>query len=163
MSEELIQKKLTKHGIKFDNYEFYSIGNTTLNQLKKYEIIPDLDYGTYDKLKPDALVVDRSNKKNIQVIAVIEYKSHSEFNKDEKRLLAYKQCNTYCELLNSRFGIITDNTEYTYINPSTKEENSDICYNDNEIFNNKTHDRSFSFIKREVTGSSLYVACVCCE
>ena len=47
MSEELIQKGLVKNGIIVGNYEFYNIGNTTLNQLKKYKIIPNKNYMNY--------------------------------------------------------------------------------------------------------------------
>lgn len=76
MSEELIQKNLTEKGISFGKYEFYNIGNTTINALKNYNIVPNKDYGKYKNLKPDALLVNRNNKNNIQVIAVIEYKNH---------------------------------------------------------------------------------------
>lgn len=40
MSEELIQKGYTKHGITIGNYEYFDLGNTTLEQLKTYKIIP---------------------------------------------------------------------------------------------------------------------------
>jgi hypothetical protein len=44
MSEELKQKGLIKNGLQIGNYEYYNIGNTNLNQLKKYKIVPDKDY-----------------------------------------------------------------------------------------------------------------------
>lgn len=63
MSEELTQKGLTDHGLIIGNYEFYNLGSTTLNQLRKCAIIPDKDYQEYGTRKPDALLVDRRNKK----------------------------------------------------------------------------------------------------
>ena len=66
MSEELIQKGLTEHGLIIGNYEFYNIGATTLNQLKKYGIIPNEDYKEYGTRKPDALLVDRRKQESNQ-------------------------------------------------------------------------------------------------
>ena len=74
MSEELIQKGLTENGLKVGNYEYYNIGQTTINELVKFSVVPDIDYGDYGLLKPDGLLVDRRNMRNVQVIAVIEYK-----------------------------------------------------------------------------------------
>ena len=87
MSEELIQKRLTKSGIKVGNYEYYNIGNTTLKQLKKYKIIPNNNYKKYESRKPDALLVDRRNKSKIKVIVVQENKDNGKFSskKDKKR------------------------------------------------------------------------------
>jgi hypothetical protein len=39
MSEELIQKGYTEHGIKIGDHEYYDLGNTTLDSLKVYKII----------------------------------------------------------------------------------------------------------------------------
>ncbi len=44
MSEEIIQRGYTKHGLIIGNYQFYNIGQTTINQLKKYKIVPNKDY-----------------------------------------------------------------------------------------------------------------------
>lgn len=151
MSEELIKNKLLKKGVSFEPFEYYlSLGATNLNQLKKAKIIPDKDYKEYGLLKPDSLLVDRNDKNNIKVIAVIEYKKPEEFNTNDKKLIADKQCNTYCELLNADFGIITDGKEYIWINPKVDLKYSEITYDDNEIFKTKTKiKRGFSYIKRE--------------
>lgn len=149
MSEELIQKNLTEHGVFFDNYEFYSLGSTTIKSLSNYNIIPSYDYKGYDRLKPDALLVDKSDNNNIKVIAVIEYKRPEDFNTENKKINAAKQCNTYCQLFNANFGVVTDKNEYLYINPNIDIEQSEIKYNDKEVFQNKTKERYFSFIKRE--------------
>lgn len=149
MSEDLIQKDLTEHGLYFDNYEFFSLGNTTIKSLSNYNIIPKYDYKGYNRLKPDGILVDRSNSKNINVIAVIEYKRPEDFNTQNKKINAAKQCNTYCQLFKANFGLITDKNEYLYINPNIDLEKSEIKYNDNEIFKNKIKERHFSFIKRE--------------
>lgn len=151
MSEELVQQNLLKKGEMFgDKYEYYSIGKTTINQLKKSNIIPDKNYGKYKKLKPDGLLVDRRNPKNIRVIAVIEYKLSDEFNSQEKKDEAIKQCNTYCELLDSKIAIATDNQETVWANPQVEVENAKNTYIDNEIFKNDSFDkkRGFDFIEK---------------
>ncbi|MCF6094508.1 N-6 DNA methylase [Microaerobacter geothermalis] len=132
MSEELIQKRLTERGQKIGNYEYYNIGATNLNELKAHKIIPDRNYGSYALQKPDGLIVDRRNKNNIQVIAVIEFKKPSEFNSNKKKKEALEQCNTYCELLSAKFGIITDGNQYIWINPQIKTENATYKYIDDQ-------------------------------
>lgn len=149
MSEELIQKNLTEHGIYFNDYEFYSLGNTTIKSLSNYKIIPPYNYESYDRLKPDGLLVDKSNTNDIKVIAVIEYKRPEDFNTEDKKNIAAKQCNTYCQLFKANFGVVTDKNEYLYINPNISIEQAEIKYDDEEIFKNKTQERYFSFIKRE--------------
>jgi len=118
MSEELIRKNLTKHGVKMGLYEFYPIGDTNLKTLRKYEIAPNQNYGQFELKKPDALLVDRRDRTNIHVIGVIEYKKPSEFNTIEKKEKAIKQCyEYYCTPLAAKIGIVTDKEEWFWINP----------------------------------------------
>jgi len=112
MSEELKANNYTKNGNPFGVYELYTIGATTINELKKYKIVPNKDYGEYGRRKPDGLIVDRRNKDDIKVIAVIEYKDPSDFNTQEKKEKAIRQCNNYCQVLNATFGIATDTKEW---------------------------------------------------
>ena len=63
MSEELIQKGYTRHGIKIGNYEYFDLGNTTLDQSKVYKIIPKKDYGNYKSKRPDGLLNDKNGDK----------------------------------------------------------------------------------------------------
>jgi len=143
MSEELIQKGLTKSGIKIGKYEFYNIGSTTLKQLKKYKIIPDKDYKKYENKKPDALVVDRRNKSNIKVIVVQENKDTGKFLSEKEKRRTIEQCNDLCQVLNSKVGIATDGSKYIWFNP--KQENPLNKYNDRVT--GKT--RSYTMIKDE--------------
>ena len=80
-SEEIIKKGYEESGLKISSYQYYSLGESTLNQLSSYEIIPKTDYGDYSKRKPDGLLVDRRNKNNIRVISVEEYKKKEKFKK----------------------------------------------------------------------------------
>lgn len=151
MSEQLIQLGLEENGIKFGKYEYYAIGNVTFKELKKYKIIPNIDYREFENKKPDNLLVDRRNKKNISVQVVVEHKSPEQFNTEKKKEDACKQCNTYCQLLSSKIGIVTDGTEYIWINPRIQLKKAEVTYKDSEIFNNVKEDnnRGFSYIKRE--------------
>jgi type I restriction-modification system DNA methylase subunit len=117
MSEELVQKKLTQNGIKISNYEFYHLGNTNLSELKKHNIIPNKNYGDYELRKPDALLVDRRNKKEIRVISVLEYKNLGILKSKKELKKSIEQCNDLCQVLNSSMGIITDSKDFYWINP----------------------------------------------
>ena len=144
MSEELFQKGYGEHGEIFGKYEYYNIGNTSLTDLKKFKIIPKVDYKEYESKKPDALLIDRRNKEKIIVIAVIEHKNFSEFNTPQKKEKACKQCNNYCEVLKSKIGIITDTEDFILINPQKNTNNAEIIYYDE--FKNK---RGFDYILKE--------------
>ena len=143
MSEELVQKKLNKHGLKILDYEFYNIGATTLNQLANAKIIPKKSYGNYSNRKPDGLLVNRQNKNSIKVIAVIEHKQSKDFRSDEQKTKAIEQCNDLCQVLGSKLGIITDGQVYFWINPA--EESKDHLYFDRTT----KKKRSYSFIRND--------------
>lgn len=143
MSEELIQRGLIKHGIKILNYEYFDLGNTTIEQLKRNKIIKDKNYGKYKQKKPDTLLVDRQNRQDPQVIVCIEYKSPSEFRTDKQKKEAIQQCNNYAQVLNAKIGVITDGQISFWINP--KQENKDNEYTDET---GKTK-RNYSFIRNE--------------
>jgi len=142
-SEELIQKGLSEHGIKINNYEYYELQTTTLNQLQESKIIPGKDYSKYSTRKPDMLLVDRRDKENIKVIVVGEYKRPAEFNTESKRLLAIQQCNDLAQELKAKIGIITDGQTYIWINPNQNDSKNDY---EDKTTNKK---RSYSFIENE--------------
>lgn len=144
MSEELIQKGLTKEGEVFGIYEYFNLGRTNISNLKKYKIIPNAEYKDYLKKAPDGIIVDRRNSKNISVIAVVEYKNSDELNTKTKITNAIKQCNTYCEVLQSKIGIITNGDDCYWINPQVITNESEIQYKDAMGIL-----RGYSFIKDE--------------
>lgn len=143
MSEELIRKGLKKHGTYIGHYEFYPLGDTTLNQLKQYKIIPDRNYKGYGKRKPDDILVDRTNKKDIKVIVVVEYKDPSKFRTEKEKLEATQQCNDVCQEVQSKVGIITDGQTYIWINPNHIDPNNK--YKDRTT----EKQRSYSIIRNE--------------
>jgi len=143
MSEELIQKGLTDSGIKVGNYEYYPIGSTTLNQLRKYQIIPKRNYKKYGTRKPDSLLVDRRNKIDVKVIAVIEYKDIGKFDSQEDRVGTVQQCNDICQVLSAEVGVATDLSSFIWFNP--REPNPSTQYEDQTT---KTI-RSFTLIQDE--------------
>ncbi|TAH33352.1 N-6 DNA methylase [Candidatus Saccharibacteria bacterium] len=142
MSEEILQKGLDKAGLRVGNYEFYNIGATTLNQLKRFSIIPDKDYGEYALGKPDALLVDRRNKKDIKIVAVLEYKDKGKFVSDADKLKSVQQCNDLAQVLGADIGIATDGTACIWINPRHKSV-------ENEYSDRYSHERSFTYISNE--------------
>jgi len=118
VSEELIRKGLTEDGIKVGKYDYYPIGDTTLNQLCVYKIIPCRDYKEYSLRKPDALLVDRRDKKQPKVVLVMEYKSTSQFRTPKQRINAVEECNDLCQELGAEIGIASDRTYFVWFNPN---------------------------------------------
>lgn len=127
MSEELAQKGLTEHGLKIGNYEFYNIGSSTLNQLKKYKIIPERDYKEYGTRKPDALLIDRRNKNRVKVICVIEVKDNEKFKSDSDKTETIRQCNDVCQVLDTEVGIATDLSQFIWFNPRQNDPSNNYA------------------------------------
>ncbi|XHX78630.1 MAG: hypothetical protein RBJ76_01470 [Stenomitos frigidus ULC029] len=73
MSEELLQTTPQKIG----KYDYYKLGATTLDQLKRHEIIPKKSYEELKRKKPDGLLLYHG-----EVKAVIEYKQPSKLSSD---------------------------------------------------------------------------------
>ena len=143
MSEELIQKKLTKNGLLIGNYQYYNIGNTTLNQLKQHNIIPKNNYDKYSKRKPDALLVDRTNKSNPIVICVIEYKNIGKFQSKKDKIKTLEQCNDVAQVLNAKIGIATDGEQFIWFNPNHKNKSTEYKDKTTKIL------RSYTIIENE--------------
>lgn len=102
-SEQLLQVVPQKIG----KYLYYRLGETTLNQLKDFGLIPKSDYGVLVKKKPDGLIVYHSDVKGI-----VESKSPEELNTEAKEKSAIEQelevTKKLCKLL-----IVTDNSSKT--------------------------------------------------
>jgi type I restriction-modification system DNA methylase subunit len=129
MSEELIQRGLIEHGRPFGPYELYIIGQTSLNELARYQIIKSRDYGEYGNYKPDVILVDRRNRDDIRTILVIEHKSRGEFNTEKAKECAIIQCKEqYCKPLDSHIGIATDGETYIWFNPKIENDNLEYIY-----------------------------------
>ncbi|MGM0582813.1 MAG: N-6 DNA methylase [Bacteroidota bacterium] len=142
MSEEIIKRGYKESGVKVGKYQYYDIGDSTLTQLKKYQIIPRKKYGEYSRKKPDGLLVDRRNKNKIDVIAVVEHKQPTSFKSDKQKKSAVEQCNDICQELDANIGIISDGITTIWINPKKgKDENNYVDGKDNE--------RSYTLIKDE--------------
>jgi len=140
MSEELQQRDLLEGGVKVGEYEYLNIGATSLNDLKKYQLIPFADYSIYGARKPDALLVDRRDKKNVRVIAVVEHKRASKFRTDKEQIAAIQQCNDVAQVLGASIGIITDSQDYIWINPQYGDA-------ENNYVDSNGVSRSYSFVK----------------
>lgn len=117
MSEEIYKRGYDKKGDVLGDWEIFTIGETSINQLKKFGIVPNKTYGSDGRRAPDEIIIDRRNG-TPEVIAIVEFKSPNEFNTEKKKLAAIEQCiNSYCKPLNAKVGIITDRTEYIWVNP----------------------------------------------
>src|SRR5438128_1275195 len=103
MSEELLQRNLRE---KIGIWDFYNIGSTTINQLKKLGIIRSIDYGDVERKKVDAIIME-----NKRVIAIIEYKSPRNFNTQNKKNQAIQQEFEVAKKLGTKLIIATDKQE----------------------------------------------------
>lgn len=82
MSEQLIQIVSQKIG----RYLYYRIGETTINQLRDFGLIPKKDYGNLLKKKPDGIIIYHKEVKGI-----VESKPSSNLNTKIKESKAIKQ------------------------------------------------------------------------
>ncbi len=114
MSEELLQRDLINNPEKIGKWNFYNIGSTTVKALKGYGIIRNIDYGKVENKKIDALIV-----LNKQVIAVIEYKSTTQFKTKAQKDKAIKQEFDVAKKLGSKIIIATDTKECIWVNTKT--------------------------------------------
>ena len=114
MSEELLQRDLIKHPKKLGKWDFYNIGSTTVNDLKKYGIIRNVDYGGISNKKVDAIIVQ-----NKDVIAIIEYKRPSQFKTKDQKNRAIKQEIEVAKRLGAKIIIATDMKDTVWVNALT--------------------------------------------
>ncbi len=129
MSEELLQRGLDKKPEKIGKWDFYNIGATTINQLKKHKIIRGINYGKIGQKKVDGIII--SQKK---VIAIIENKTSEEFNTPKKQQKAIKQELEVAKKLECKILIATDTKETIWINVQTSElildeDDTPVSYN----------------------------------
>lgn len=124
MSEELLQRDLLENPEKMGKWDFYNIGSTTIKALKEYGIIRNVDYGSENNKKVDALIVHNKN-----VIAIIEYKKPGKFKTRKQKEKAIGQEIEVAKKLGSKIIIATDTKEAIWINALTgkaiKNENGD--------------------------------------
>jgi type I restriction enzyme M protein len=122
MSEELLQRDLLKNPARIGKWDFYNIGATSIKALKEYGIIRNIDYKGVEKKKIDALIVLRKS-----VIAVIEYKSITEFKTKQQQDKAIEQEREVARAIGSKLIIATDTKETVWVNAITgkriKDEN----------------------------------------
>ncbi len=122
MSEELLQRDLIKNPEKIGKWDFYNIGATSIKALKEYGIIRNIDYGEIEKKKVDAIIVQKKN-----VIAIVEYKTSSQFKTKVQKDKAIRQEIKVAKKLGAKIIIATDTKETIWVNALTgkriKEEN----------------------------------------
>ena len=106
MSEDLLQTTPKRIG----RYNYYRLGNTTLNQLKRSGMVPKKNYGRIGRKKPDGLIYYHRDIK-----AVVEYKQPTELRTEQQIEAAIGQelavAKALCKLL-----IVTDSTKTFWIN-----------------------------------------------
>lgn len=116
MSEELIQRGLDKKNptSKIGRWDYYSIGATTLNALKKANIIRNVDYGSLESKKVDGIIIN-----NKDVIAVIEFKQPKEFKTQAQKNKAIAQEIEVAKILGCKIIIATDTVDTVWVNAFT--------------------------------------------
>jgi len=129
MSEELLQRGLINNPEKIGKWDFYNISSTTVNALKNYGIISNINYPGVEKKKVDGIIVQ--NKK---VIAVVEYKTPAEFKTKKAKNKAIKQEIEVAKKLGTKLLIATDTKESIWVNVLTNksivdEDGNELKYN----------------------------------
>lgn len=126
MSEELFQRRLLENCEKIGRWDFYNIGGTNLGALKKFSIIPNVDYKQFAKRKPDGLIVDKK-----RVIAVIESKIPSELDTVKKQNAVINDWLEVAQKLETKLLVVTDNIGKTiWVNALNGERVTDEAGNE---------------------------------
>ena len=88
MSEELLQRGLDRKNptAKIGKWDYFNIGATSLRALKAANIIRNVDYGTLEAKKVDALIVNQKD-----VVAIIEFKQPKDFKTAAQKKKAIQQ------------------------------------------------------------------------
>jgi type I restriction-modification system DNA methylase subunit len=140
MSEQI--KQLDAWVKIWEKFEYFNLWNVTFKSLANANIIPKKDYWDYEIKRPDGLLIDRTDKKNPKVIAVVEYKSIVKFRTEKEINEAIKQCNDYAQVLWATFWVATDTNISVWINPKWKNK-------ENNYIDDKWNKRSYEFIRDE--------------
>jgi len=119
MSEELRQRYADRKGrVKGDQvgpYEGFNLGSTTLDQLRKYRIVPEISYGKHGKNKPDGIVVDRRGDSPV-VKFIAEFKDRQGLDSESRmKEFGAKVADEYCRPLACEIGGISDHTRNSWL------------------------------------------------
>lgn len=122
MSEELLQRGLNRKNptSKMGKWDYFNIGATSLKALKAANIIRNVDYGTLEVKKVDALIVNQKD-----VVAVIEFKQPKEFKTATQRNKAIQQEIEVTRKLGAKIIIATDTVDTLWVNALTGEQITD--------------------------------------
>ena len=125
MSEELLQKGYVRdgrvQGHPVGPYEGFNLGATTIDQLRRSRIVPDLPYGKRAKNKPDAIVVDRRSE--IPVVRfVVEFKDQGVLGTEDRlRDVSEKLADDYCRPLHCDLGGVSDHSRHSWLLVSARQ------------------------------------------
>lgn len=116
MSEELIQRGLDKKNStsKIGKWDYFSLGATTLKALKEASIIRNVNYGSLESKKVDAIIIN-----NKDVIAIIEFKQPKEFKTKAQKDKAIAQEIEVAKILGCKIIIATDTIDTVWVNAFT--------------------------------------------
>lgn len=122
MSEELLQRGLDRKNptAKIGKWDYFNIGATSLRALKAANIIRNVDYGTLEAKKVDALIVNQKD-----VVAIIEFKQPKDFKTTAQKKKAIQQEIEVARKLGAKIIIATDTVDTLWVNALTAEQITD--------------------------------------
>lgn len=131
MSEQTIQDGLFSIPVKFDKYICRSIGATTIKDLVINKEIAGLTLKECEKIKakkPDVIILNASK----EIIIFMEMKAPNKFTSSEMKNKAIWQELKVAKKTKAKIYIVSDGTEFIWINPLTgelilDEEGNPIC------------------------------------
>lgn len=124
-AEQLTQNEIYSQNLTIlDKYECYSLGAVTIKNLMETKIIKEHKIKkTFEKKKPDVLIVDKDNN----VVVYIEQKTPNKLKNEKDLQTAIRQEIEVAKEVQAKIYIVSDGDSYFWINPLTeniiKDEN----------------------------------------
>lgn len=119
MSEQTIQDELYSNPVEFGKFICRSLGATTIKDLVESKEVKGITARQFEKIsakKPDVLILNQ----NKEIVVFIEMKTPEEFRTCDKKNKAIWQELDVAKKVKAKIYIVSDGTEFIWINPKTE-------------------------------------------
>lgn len=157
MSEQTIQDNLYSKPVEFGKYICRSLGATTIKDLVQSKEISGLTVKQCEKInakKPDVLILNQ----NKEIVVFMEMKAPEQFKTTDKKSKAIWQEIEVAKKVKAKIYIVSDGTEFIWINPKTNEI---ILTEDGHPVDKQINPKSLSDYEQKLLSEFIEYVCDC--